>query len=935
MSSPKSESKNDLKADSRGEPKGEAKGESRSESRSEKDRKSVSVKVPLLPLRDVIIFPHMVVPLFVGREKSINALEDCVNRKLDLFLVAQRQATTVSPGEKDIFTVGTLGTILQILRLPDNTVKVLIEGKKRARILEYQENDRIIEAEVEELVDVFESTVELEALVRSLKATFENYVKLNKRIPPEMLMSVNSIEDPSRLADLVVAHMNLKLEDKQEILEIQDPSKRLEKLLHLMQGEIEILQVERRIRSRVKKQMERSQKEYYLNEQMQAIQKELGEKDEFKAELQAIEKQIRSKSMSKEAKEKATRELKKLRMMSPMSAEATVVRNYIDWLMCLPWSESTHDRNDIKVAESVLEEDHYGLEEVKERILEYLAVRVLTSNSKGQILCFVGPPGVGKTSLAKSIARSLNKKFVRCSLGGVRDEAEIRGHRRTYVGALPGKIIQSLKKAGSANPVFLLDEVDKMSTDFRGDPSSALLEVLDPEQNLAFGDHYLEVDYDLSKIMFVLTANSLYTIPRPLLDRMEVISISGYTEVEKFNIVRKYLISKQMAAHGLQDSDIEIADSAVHGVIRNYTREAGVRSLERMVATICRKVAKKIVTRRNAEEAIAGSASVLETGDFAKGILAKETSKESLNENLRDLSKEPLSLKESLKEASSISKSRSKSAAAKAASSASLSRDKAATEAAQAKNKIFVTDADLEEMLGPPKYTTNKAEEQNEIGLTNGLAYTEAGGDMLQIEVSVVSGKGQVKITGKLGEVMQESAATAMSYVRSRASLLGLDKDFYQNIDIHLHVPEGAVPKDGPSAGITMTTAITSALTKIPVKREVAMTGEVTLRGRVLPIGGLKEKLLAAKIGNIKTVIIPKGNVPDLKKIPEEIKSGMTIVPVEHVDEVLRLALDLANPEEFLVRKDITDTQLASSLRAVELVVHEEPKVEAPLAIKH
>src|SRR4051812_94086 len=572
-----------------------------SNTKSDKKSGSVKVKVPLLPLRDVIIFPHMVVPLFVGREKSINALEECVNKKQDLFLVAQRQATTVSPGEKDIFSVGTLGSILQILRLPDNTVKVLIEGKKRARIVQYSETDRLIEAEVEELADVLESTVELEALVRSLKGTFENYVKLNKRIPPEMLMSVNTIEDPSRLADLIVAHLNLKLEDKQEILEIQDPARRLEKLLQLMQGEIEILQVERRIRSRVKKQMERSQKEYYLNEQMQAIQKELGEKDEFKAELQAIEKQIRSKPMSKEAKEKASRELKKLKMMSPMSAEATVVRNYIDWLICLPWAEYTEDRNDIKVAEGVLEEDHYGLEEVKERILEYLAVRVLTNNSKGQILCLVGPPGVGKTSLARSIAKSLNKKFVRCSLGGVRDEAEIRGHRRTYVGALPGKIIQSLKKAGSSNPVFLLDEVDKMSMDFRGDPSSALLEVLDPEQNVAFGDHYLEVDYDLSKVMFVLTANSLHTIPKPLLDRMEVITISGYTEIEKFNIVRKYLVAKQMEAHGLKEGDIEITDEAVNSIIRHYTREAGVRNLERTVATVCRKVARKIVERRTAE----------------------------------------------------------------------------------------------------------------------------------------------------------------------------------------------------------------------------------------------------------------------------------------------------------------------------------------------
>jgi len=833
---------------------------------SPKKSKAVVLTVPLLPLRDVIIFPHMVVPLFVGREKSINALEECVNKKMDLFLVAQRQATTVSPGEKDIFDVGTLGTILQILRLPDNTVKVLIEGKKRARITAYHETDRMIEADVEEIQDVIEDTVELEALVRSLKATFENYVKLNKRIPPEMLMSVNTIEDPSRLADLVVAHLNLKLEDKQDILEIQDPSKRLEKLLQLMQGEIEILQVERRIRSRVKKQMERSQKEYYLNEQMQAIQKELGEKDEFKAELQAIEKQIRAKNMSKEAKEKCTKELKKLKMMSPMSAEATVVRNYIDWIVSLPWNEFTVDRHDIKLAEDKLNEDHYGLEEVKERILEYLAVKSLTQNSKGQILCFVGPPGVGKTSLAKSIAESLNKKFVRCSLGGVRDEAEIRGHRRTYVGALPGKIAQSLKKAGSSNPVFLLDEVDKMSMDFRGDPSSALLEVLDPEQNQAFGDHYLEIDYDLSKVMFVLTANSLHTIPRPLLDRMEVISISGYTEVEKFNIVKRYLISKQMEAHGLKPGDSEITDKAVSAIIRNYTREAGVRNLERVVATVFRKVAKKIVERKNQIEAAAKlDAKARKATKIASGI-------------------------------------------------------------------IVVDEVDLEEMLGPPKYTASKAEEQNEVGLTNGLAYTDAGGDMLQIEVSVVPGKGGVKITGKLGEVMQESAATAMSYVRSRAQLLGLDKDFYQHIDIHLHVPEGAVPKDGPSAGITMATAITSALTKIAVKRDVAMTGEITLRGRVLPIGGLKEKLLAARIGNIKTVLIPKGNVPDMKKVPKEITQGMKIIPVEHADQVLRLALELESPEDFLMRKGIGDLTM-TSVHPVE-IPRDEASKEKP-AVKH
>jgi len=826
---------------------------------------STSIRVPLLPLRDVIIFPHMVVPLFVGREKSINALEECVNKKMDLFLVAQRQATTVSPGEKDIFEVGTLGTILQILRLPDNTVKVLIEGKRRARITEYKETDRIIEAVVEEVAEETSPGVEIEAMVRSLKATFENYVKLNKRIPPEMLMSVNTIDDPSRLADLVVAHLNLKLEDKQEILELADPGKRLEKLLQLMQGEIEILQVERRIRSRVKKQMERSQKEYYLNEQMQAIQKELGEKDEFKAEIQALEKQIRSKPMSKECKEKATKELKKLKMMSPMSAEATVVRNYIDWLITMPWGEYTTDRNDIALAEAVLEEDHYGLEEVKERILEYLAVRVLTESTKGQILCFAGPPGVGKTSLAKSIARALNKKFVRCSLGGVRDEAEIRGHRRTYVGALPGKVIQSLKKAGSSNPVFLFDEVDKMSMDFRGDPSSALLEVLDPEQNVAFGDHYLEVDYDLSKVMFILTANSLHSIPRPLLDRMEVITISGYTEIEKFNIVRKYLVTKQMELHGLKHGDLEITDDAVHALTRLYTREAGVRNLERMVANVCRKAAKMLVERRRVETVVAPGTVV------AAAVVAPTTAK-----------------------------------ATKAAVAAAKVAQIAATAIATpiAPNTIVIRADDLEDLLGPARYTTSRIEDRAEIGLTNGLAYTEAGGDLLQIEVSVVPGKGGLKITGKLGEVMQESAQTAYSYVRSRAKELGLDDKFYESIDIHLHVPEGAVPKDGPSAGITMATAITSALTKIPVKQDIAMTGEITLRGRVLPIGGLKEKLLAAKIGDVKTVLIPKGNLPDMKKIPKEITQGMRIVPVEHADQVLRLALVLEAPETFLVPRD-------------------------------
>lgn len=812
--------------------------ETNKESTKEKKSGNPTLRIPLLPLRDVIVFPQMVVPLFVGREKSINALEECVTKKMDLFLVAQTQATTANPGEADIFKVGTIGTILQILRLPDNTVKVLIEGKRRARIKEYIETDRMIEAVVEAVDDTNTDNVELEALVRSVKGTFENYVKLNKRIPPEMLMSVSTIEEPARLADLIVAHLNLKLEDKQGILEVFDSGKRLEKLLELMQGEIEILQVERRIRSRVKKQMERSQKEYYLNEQMQAIQKELGEKDEFKIEIQQIEKQIKTKAMSKEAKEKCIKELKKLKMMSPMSAEATVVRNYIDWLITLPWGEYTEDRHDLKLAEDVLNEDHYGLEEVKERILEYLAVRTLTSSSKGQILCFAGPPGVGKTSLAKSIAKALNKKFVRASMGGVRDEAEIRGHRRTYVGALPGKIIQSLKKAESSNPVFLLDEVDKMSMDFRGDPSSALLEVLDPEQNHTFGDHYLEVDYDISKVMFVLTANNLGNVPRPLLDRMEVIHISGYTEDEKFNIARKYLISKQMELHGLKQGDLEITDAAVMELTHSYTREAGVRNLERVVATLCRKAAKQIVDVQMEQK--------------------EETTTKKKGKTDEALPREPV--------------------------------------------KIDV--ADLEDLLGPAKYTYQKTEEKSEIGLTNGLAYTEAGGDMLQIEVSCVPGKGNIKITGKLGDVMQESASTAMSYVRSRAEALGIDKDFYQNTDIHLHVPEGAVPKDGPSAGITMATAITSALAKLPVKRDIAMTGEITLRGRVLPIGGLKEKLLAARVAGIKTVLIPKGNVPDMKKIPKEVTKGMEIIPVEHADQVLRLALEVKNPETFLVRSD-------------------------------
>ena len=810
-------------------------------SESKKKHTNVLLTVPTLPLRDVIIFPHMVVPLFVGREKSINALEQCVQDKKDLFLVAQKEASVVNPKGEDIFSVGTLGTILQILRLPDNTVKVLVEGKSRARIKNYRETEVMVESDVELIEQIKEGGVETEALIRSIKATFENYVKLNKRIPPEMLISVNSIDDPARMADLIVAHLNLKLADKQKILETFEPSKRLSKLLELMQGEIEILRVEKKIRTRVKKQMERSQKEYYLNEQITAIQKELGENDEFKEEIKEIESKIKSLKLSKEANEKVHREIKKLKMMSPMSAEATVVRNYIDWIVSLPWGVVTKDSNNLEKAQEVLDKDHYGLEDVKERILEYLAVKALAAHQKGQILCLLGPPGVGKTSLANSIAKSLNKKFVRCSLGGVRDEAEIRGHRRTYVGALPGKIIQSLKKCGSSNPVFLFDEIDKMSTDFRGDPSSALLEALDPEQNINFGDHYLEVDFDLSKVMFVLTANSIQGIPNPLLDRMEVIRISGYTEVEKFNIAKKYLLPKQIKENGLDSIEFNLADETVNVLMRNYTKEAGVRGLDRELAKVCRKVARKVLSKRT---------------------------------------------------------------------EAKTKKKKEAT------IKIKVKPENLEKMLGPKKFHAGKTEKKNEVGLVNGLAYTEVGGDLLQIEVSVLPGKGQVKVTGKLGEVMQESAAAAMTYVRSRAHLLGLEKDFYQKIDIHLHVPEGAVPKDGPSAGVTMATAIMSALTKVPVRKDVAMTGEITLRGRVLKIGGLKEKLLAAKLAEIKKVIIPMENTSDLIQIPKEIIGDMEITPVDHADQVVRAALDLARPSEFLVVKedeDLTVTVLPAS----------------------
>ena len=774
--------------------------------------------VPLLPLRDIIVFPHMVVPLFVGRQKSIAALEEAMAHDKTVLLCAQKKAKTNEPAADDIFAVGTMGAIIQLLRLPDGTVKVLVEGKQRARVRRFLDSERFLLVEAEDIEEASERTVELEALMRSVQSTFEAYVKLNKRIPPEMLTSVASIDDPARLADTIVAHLSLKLQDKQSILETESPSKRLEKLYELMQGEIEILQVEKKIRTRVKKQMEKTQKEYYLNEQMQAIQKELGERDEFKNEIQELEEKIKNKKMSKEATVKAKKELKKLKMMSPMSAEATVVRNYIDWILSLPWYEYTEDKLEIPEAEKILDEDHYGLKKPKERIVEYLAVQKLVEKMRGPILCFVGPPGVGKTSLAKSIARAMNRRFVRISLGGVRDEAEIRGHRRTYIGALPGKIIQSLKKAGSGNPVFLLDEVDKMSTDFRGDPSAALLEVLDPEQNFGFNDHYLDLDYDLSKVMFICTANTMGGIPLPLQDRMEIIRLAGYTDLEKASIAERYLIPKQREMNGLQSVPVEFKRSAIRTLIHRYTKESGVRSLEREVGSICRKIAKDVLKNGGPSDA----------------------------------------------------------------------------------RPYVVSEKLVQKFLGPPKYRYGTAEALDQIGLATGLAWTELGGELLTVEVQVMPGKGKLMITGKLGEVMQESAQAAMSYVRSRADLLGLDKRFLENLDIHVHVPEGAIPKDGPSAGITMATTLVSALCRIPVRKDVAMTGEITLRGRVLPIGGLKEKVLAAHRGGIKRVLIPKDNEKDVREVPKKVREKLEIVLVENADDVLRSALVLEHPEEFL-----------------------------------
>jgi ATP-dependent Lon protease len=796
---------------------------------SKKEVKSTSPStLPLLPLRDLIVFPHMMMPLFVGREKSINALEQAMNQRTDIILSAQKDAKTNAPEAEDIFEIGTRGSIIQLLRLPDGTVKVLIEGKGRVKINKFINNENYFQVEFEDLPERVDNKVEANALMRSVKTTFETYVKLNKRIPPEILMRVSTIEEPGELADIIVAQLNLKLEDKQKILEINDPALRLEKLLNLMTGEIEILEVERKIRNRVKKQMERSQKEYYLNEQMQAIQKELGEKDDFQQEVKELEEKLKKKKLSKEALEKVKKEIKKLKMMSPMSAEATVVRNYIDWILALPWAEYSEVKHDLNQAEDILNDDHWGLEKVKERILEHLAVQSMTNKLQGPILCLVGPPGVGKTSLGRSIAKALNRSFVRISLGGVRDEAEIRGHRRTYVGAMPGKIIQGLKKADTGNPLILLDEIDKMSSDFRGDPASAMLEVLDPEQNSTFQDHYLEVEYDLSQIMFITTANSLHTIPRPLLDRMEVIGLEGYTENEKYSIAAKYLAPKQLERHGLGEDKAEFTETGLRFLTRHYTREAGVRNLEREIANVCRKVARQM-----------------------------------------------------------------------------LKTDKKKTIKVTKGKPFQITPKAIVELLGQEKYKHGKIEEGNEIGLTNGMAWTEVGGDLLAIEANMVPGKGKFTVTGQLGDVMKESCSAAMSYVRSRGPLFGLDKEFFANIDVHIHVPEGAIPKDGPSAGIAMTTSIVSAITRIPVKRTVSMTGEVTLRGKVLAIGGLKEKILAAHRGGIKTIICPKENEKDLKDIPKEVMKDLKVILVDHVDQVLVNAMDIAKPQDlFKTRAD-------------------------------
>lgn len=768
--------------------------------------RSERIDIPVLPLRDVVVYPHMVIPLFVGREKSIRCLEAAMEQDKQILLVAQKDAATDEPAAADLHQIGTVATILQMLKLPDGTVKVLVEGQQRAKIILLADSDEFFSAQAEFLTTTVVEDAEQEVRVRTVITQFEGYIKLNKKIPPEVLTSLAGIDDPARLADTIAAHMSLKIKDKQAVLEMTNVSERLEYLMAMMESEIDLLQVEKRIRNRVKKQMEKSQREYYLNEQMKAIQKELGEMDDVPDEFEGLKQKIEAAKMPKEAREKTEAELQKLKMMSPMSAEATVVRGYIDWMLQVPWHQRSKVKKDIAKAQEILDQDHYGLDRVKERILEYLAVQSRINKIKGPILCLVGPPGVGKTSLGQSIAQATGRKYVRMALGGVRDEAEIRGHRRTYIGSMPGKLIQNMAKVGVKNPLFLLDEIDKMASDMRGDPASALLEVLDPEQNVAFNDHYLEVDYDLSDVMFVATSNSM-NIPGPLLDRMEVIRLSGYTEDEKLNIAKRYLLSKQIERNALKANELNVDDSALISIIRYYTREAGVRSLEREISKLCRKAVKNLL------------------------------------------------LDKSLK-------------------------------------SITINAENLKEYLGVQRYDYGKSDGENHIGEVTGLAWTEVGGDLLTIETASVPGKGKLTYTGSLGEVMQESIQAAMTVVRSRAEKLGINSDFYEKRDIHVHVPEGATPKDGPSAGIAMCTALVSCLTGNPVRADVAMTGEITLRGQVLPIGGLKEKLLAAHRGGIKVVLIPEENRRDLEEIPDNVIADLQIHPVSKIDQVLSIALE-------------------------------------------
>jgi ATP-dependent Lon protease len=760
--------------------------------------------LPVLPLRDIVVFPHMIVPLFVGREKSVRALEAVMKEDKQILLVAQKNAAQDDPGADDLYTVGTVSTVLQLLKLPDGTVKVLVEGGRRAKIAAFKETANYFEAFAEVVEETTTEAREAEALARTVVSQFEQYIKLNKKIAPEVLVSINQIEEPAKLADTVASHLGLKIPEKQELLETPSVTARLERVFAHMEGEIGVLQVEKRIRNRVKRQMEKTQREYYLNEQLKAIQKELGEGEDGKDEAAELEARIKATKLSKEAREKAMQELKKLRTMSPMSAEATVVRNYLDWMLSIPWKKRSKVRNDVIAAEAVLDADHYGLEKVKERIIEYLAVQSRSPKIRGPILCLVGPPGVGKTSLGKSIAKATGRNFVRMSLGGVRDEAEVRGHRRTYIGSMPGKVIQGMKKAKTSNPLFLLDEIDKLGADWRGDPSSALLEVLDPEQNSTFADHYLEVDYDLSDVMFVTTANSL-RMPQPLLDRMEIIRIPGYTEDEKIEIAKRHLMKKVSEANGLKAGEWSVSEEAIRDLVRYYTREAGVRNLEREIAGLARKAVKEIVSKK-----------------------AK---------------------------------------------------------------KVSITARNLDKFAGVRKFRYGEAEAEDMVGVVTGLAWTEVGGEILTIEAVMVPGKGTVKTTGKLGDVMQESVSAAMSYVRSRSTTFGLKPTMFEKRDIHVHVPEGATPKDGPSAGIAMATSIVSVLTGIPVRRDIAMTGEITLRGRVLPIGGLKEKLLAALRAGIKTVFIPKDNEKDIAEIPDNVKKNLELIVVSHVDEVIGRAL--------------------------------------------